>query len=162
MYRGSRFDPAAEWETDWSEAVRICQIAAKRIQSLGYFGPLGIDAAWYRDSDGRLKLRPLQDINARWTMGRLSLGFRSRLAPHEAGVWLHFRCPAQTPAAARDWWTALAKDLPAETRLLRTSPITTGDQITRHATALVIASDAHRLQTAIRNLLFNENAETHE
>ncbi len=152
VYRGSRFDPAAEQETDWSGAREVCQIAAKRVQCLGYFGPLGIDAAWYRDSDGRRKLRPLQDINARWTMGRLSLGFRSRLAPGEAGAWLHLPCPAETPESARDWWTGLAKLLPPETRLLRTSPMTTGGRVTGHATALVIATDTQQLQTMIGNL----------
>ncbi len=152
VYRGSRFDPAAESESDWSEAVQIGHIAAERIQSLGYFGPLGLDAAWYRDENEVAKLRPLQDINARWTMGRLSLGFRSRLAENEAGAWLHLRCPAKTPADARDWWTALAKDLPTQTRLVRTSPITTGHQVTRHGTALVIASDPSILQSAVRQL----------
>ena len=152
VYRGSRFDAAAERETDWSEACEVCQIAAKRLQSLGYFGPLGIDAAWYQGFAGRRKLRPLQDINARWTMGRLSLGFRSRLAPNEAGAWLHLPCPAETPQSARDWWAGLAKAFLPETRLVRTSPITTRDRVTRRATFLLIAPDDPRLRSAIGNL----------
>jgi DNA-binding transcriptional ArsR family regulator len=43
----------------------------------------------YRDENEQLHIRPLQDINARWTMGRLSLGFRKLLKPRESAKWLH-------------------------------------------------------------------------
>lgn len=38
-----------------------------------YKGPLGIDAYFYTDPDGELRLRPLVEINSRYTMGRLAL-----------------------------------------------------------------------------------------
>jgi hypothetical protein len=31
------------------------------------------------------------DINARWTMGRLSLGWRKHLRPGESGLWWHVK-----------------------------------------------------------------------
>ena len=38
-----------------------------------YEGPLGIDAMIYRDLDGSLALRPLLELNPRFTMGRIAL-----------------------------------------------------------------------------------------
>lgn len=87
-YRGSAFADSGA-ERDWSEALPFALIAARRIQAEGYFGPLGIDCCRYRDAGGGLRLRPLMDINARWTMGRLSLGWRRWLRPEERGVWRH-------------------------------------------------------------------------
>lgn len=73
----------------WSQAADIAIRVAEHLQSTGYFGPLGIDAMIYKDRDGERRIRPLQDINARWTMGRLSLGWRRLLEPGELGVWQH-------------------------------------------------------------------------
>lgn len=64
--------------------------AASRLQERGYFGPVGIDAMCWSRSDGTVQWRLFQDINARWTMGRLSLGFRRRLElQHRVGYWRH-------------------------------------------------------------------------
>lgn len=90
-YRGSEFSLDVTVPTEWQCAVDVTQQAALRLQQLGYFGPLGIDAAIYEDSSGRALARPLQDINARYTMGRLALGFRRLLRPGERGVWQHGR-----------------------------------------------------------------------
>ena len=108
---------------------------------------------WYLDQDRSPRLRPLQDINARWTMGRLSLGFRSRLAPGDVGAWVHLRCPAQTLVAASDWWRRLKSDIPNEVQLLRASPLTLGGKAVRHATAVLIAPDEESLRFAIEYVL---------
>jgi hypothetical protein len=88
-YRGSEFTPALDNDPQWQDAIAIAMEAARHVQQAGYFGPLGIDAMRYRDAAGEIRLRPLQDINARWTMGRLSLGLRRLLHPGERGYWLH-------------------------------------------------------------------------
>jgi hypothetical protein len=94
QYAGSQFAPlqrtasndeGAEWQITTGIALR----AAKRLQEIGYFGPLGIDAMRYRAADSSIRWRPLQDINARWTMGRLSLGLRRVLRTRESGSWRH-------------------------------------------------------------------------
>lgn len=59
----------AEWETVLSHTDH----AARDASRTGYLGPLGIDVMRYRKRDGVMAFRPLQDINARWTMGRLAL-----------------------------------------------------------------------------------------
>lgn len=85
-YSDERFENQQRF---WAEATEVAIRAATHLQSIGYFGPLGIDAMIYRDVDGTIRVRPLQDINARWTMGRLSLGWQRLLEPREEGCWIH-------------------------------------------------------------------------
>ena len=53
----------------------------------GYAGPVGIDALVYR-RDGRLRIKPIVEINPRFTMGRVALALSGRMAPGRTGVWL--------------------------------------------------------------------------
>ncbi len=62
--------PLAEGETPWPESLRGTRRAAEYLASRGYFGPLSIDSMQYRLPEGGWGERPLQDINARWSMGR--------------------------------------------------------------------------------------------
>jgi len=75
-YLGSRFRDDPSLIETWKEAIAICSEAAQRVAAEGYIGPLGIDAMRYRDAAGAIQMRPLQDLNARYTMGRLALGLR--------------------------------------------------------------------------------------
>ena len=72
---------------DWSTSIDVALRAAQTLKSRGYFGPLGIDSMAYQDLDGTIRFRPLQDLNARWTMGRLSLGWQRLLRSNEEGEW---------------------------------------------------------------------------
>ena len=65
--------------------------AAHSVQQLGYFGPLGIDAMLYETPDGQRRWRPLQDINARWTMGRVALGWKRIVPASQHATWLRLR-----------------------------------------------------------------------
>lgn len=86
QYCGSVFGGGGEELRQWEPAAELSERAVRRLQELGYHGPVGIDAMRYRDRDGEERIRPLQDINARWTMGRLSLGWRRVVS---SGVWRH-------------------------------------------------------------------------
>lgn len=142
QFRGCRFDDDDAILDDWDEAAAIGRRAAERIQSLGYFGPLGIDAAKYRDADGKIHVRPLQDINARFTMGRLALGFRRLLQTGESAVWLHQSWAGDSPGnALRDFVASLSKDV----RVVRTSPFVSGEAPVSYGTLICIADDASRL-----------------
>jgi len=122
-YRGSRFAPVATtgW---WDEAVAVAERAAAEVQRAGYFGPFGIDAMQYCVAGGEIRVRPLQDVNARWTMGRLALGWR--------------RFFANVPSGA--WWHGPASDLapPQKARMIRTSPDTIDGIPAQHLSAIVV------------------------
>jgi hypothetical protein len=126
-YCQSRFELENEENDLWAQATEIALRAASHLQSVGYFGPLGIDAMIYRDLDRTLKVRPLQDINARWTMGRLSLGWRRFVGPNDEGFWQH---GDQVDAAE-----TLALNA---TNVIVTSPKTVGNLPCRHFSRLVI------------------------
>lgn len=121
QYCGSVFGLGAPAWDRWGEVVDVTRRAAVEIQQLGYFGPLGIDAMCYRDAEDCVRLRPLQDINARWTMGRLALGWRRVI---DAGVWRH-----GTP-------DEFAERHRANLNIIRTSPETVGDRPARIVTWL--------------------------
>ena len=75
-YLGNRFDGDPQLLSIWQEAIAVGRAVALAVAAEGYFGPLGIDAMRYRDSDGTVRIRAVQDLNARYTMGRLALGLR--------------------------------------------------------------------------------------
>ncbi|WP_237227174.1 hypothetical protein [Rubinisphaera sp. JC750] len=70
-------EDSAEAEELWTEAGEVAFKAANALAEGGYFGPVSIDSMLYQQ-EGSLKVRPLQDINARWSMGRCELARISR------------------------------------------------------------------------------------
>jgi hypothetical protein len=79
-HRGRVFSGHSEDETLRAHSAAI----AARAQSLGYFGPCGVDSFVYVDhaaADGPERLRPGVEFNARATMGLVALGLLRRLLP---------------------------------------------------------------------------------
>lgn len=75
---------------EFSAALPALRSAIERIVAEGYFGPVGIDSMQCRmPARSEPVMRPLQDINARLTMGRLMLETARRLAPDSSAIWLH-------------------------------------------------------------------------
>jgi hypothetical protein len=111
----------------WPNAMSVAMQAATHLQSLGYFGPVGIDVMVYRDESGAQRVRPLQDINARWTMGRLALGWRRLLKPGDEGCWRHTS-------------TSDSTELPEfqPTRMISTSPDLVGNTQCHHLSRILI------------------------
>jgi len=126
-YRGSWFAPPVTESPCWTEAVTIATNAARQLQARGYVGPLGIDAMHYRRPDGTTGVRPLQDINARWSMGRLAWNWRTQFADATCGYWWH---GPKTAFNAGEHLTAWP--LTQSPHVLRTSPAHT-----EHVAALV-------------------------
>ena len=130
-YRGSHFSLDVSVPREWQSAVEDAHRAATRLQELGYFGPLGIDAAQHELPRGEVVVRPLQDINARFTMGRLALGFRRLLRDKESGLWQHF---GTNESAV----TGCSQTEP--NRVIPTSPPFVGGQPTQHRSSVVITT----------------------
>jgi hypothetical protein len=72
QYEGSRLPTENEQVDESWDFVQVTRRVAVELQEQGYFGPLGIDVMMYFDAKGVHRVRPLQDVNARWTMGRLA------------------------------------------------------------------------------------------
>jgi len=51
------------------------------LRHAGHLGPVGVDAFVYRTADGGCRLKPIVEINPRYTMGRLTLELMPRVAP---------------------------------------------------------------------------------
>lgn len=130
-YLGSRISLVEDVPNEWQSSVAVALQAAERLQELGYFGPLGIDAAQHELPNGDVMMRPLQDINVRFTMGRLALGFKRLLHHSEYGVWQHrtptdISCPVSPPNAP--------------TRIIRTSPVVVNSTPSKHLSEVLIFS----------------------
>jgi uncharacterized ferritin-like protein (DUF455 family) len=58
---------------------------AAEFRALGYEGPAGLDAFVYRDATGNCRLKPVVELNPRYTMGRLLVELMRRAAPGTRG-----------------------------------------------------------------------------
>lgn len=65
----------------------LFQALETELQAVGFVGPLGIDCFVYRDATGYLKLKPVVEINPRYTMGRLTVELMKRVCPGSYGVF---------------------------------------------------------------------------
>ncbi len=95
--------------TRWDSALRAAALAiGGEASRAGFRGPCGLDALVFRASDGAPSLRPVVELNARYTAGTVALGHVSRavragLAPDARAFYFGF-------APAGDAWPALPQD----------------------------------------------------
>ena len=88
-----------------------------RLRELGHTGPLGIDAFIYRQPDGGYRLKPVVEINPRYTMGRLTLELMRQVAPGIPGVFRLLPRAVATAAGCPDFVSysrCLAERFPLE------------------------------------------------
>ena len=57
------------------------------LQAVDFTGPLGIDAFVYRDTDGTPKLKPVVEINPRYTMGRVLVELMRQVSQNSYGAF---------------------------------------------------------------------------
>lgn len=124
-YRGS-FRPMqshfAEGSTDVIEALLASgTVICQAIQQTGYWGPVGLDFFVYSNAEGQRFLRLCNDLNARWTMGRLSLAVADRVGATGAFRWEHF-VTGNSAILDRAIEKALAETGKTSVAILRTSP----------------------------------------
>jgi uncharacterized ferritin-like protein (DUF455 family) len=102
QYRGNRAAPGFARRIcanlpGWFPSVRDISNRVQRLYSdllamleqeflkVGYRGPAGIDAFIYRTPDGECRLKPIVEINPRYTMGRLTLELMKQVVPGGEG-----------------------------------------------------------------------------
>lgn len=110
-YTGLINTPSGQFVANWAEpdferslptAAIACFEQSQRIQELyasifsrleeklrqiGFLGPVGIDALVCRDKAGAIRLKPVVEINPRYTMGRLTLELMRRVSPSSFGLF---------------------------------------------------------------------------
>jgi hypothetical protein len=67
--------------------AEIFSLLEKELREAGLVGPIGIDAFVYRTATGEHRLKPIVEINPRYTMGRLTLELMKQTCPGSHGVF---------------------------------------------------------------------------
>ena len=63
----------------------IFAVLEDELRRANYLGPVGIDAFAYRAVDGTIRLKPIVEINPRYTMGRVTVELMKQVAPGSRG-----------------------------------------------------------------------------
>lgn len=70
----------------------------------GFQGPAGVDAFLYRCPEtGQPRLKPIVEVNARYTMGRIALELEKYLATGVSAKWVHMSKPRLAKLGFFDW-----------------------------------------------------------
>lgn len=75
----------------------IFSVLEAELQRVGFEGPVSIDALVYRAPEGGCRVKPVVEINPRYTMGRLTVELMRRACPGSSGL---FRLITQAQARA--------------------------------------------------------------
>jgi hypothetical protein len=65
----------------------IFSLLEAELQRAGFVGPIGIDAFIYRTPQGGSRLKPIVEINPRYTMGRLAVELMHQTCPGSSGLF---------------------------------------------------------------------------
>jgi len=65
----------------------LFQRLEKELRTVDYVGPIGIDALVYRTPHGVCRLKPIVEINPRYTMGRLTVELMRQTCPGSSGLF---------------------------------------------------------------------------
>jgi len=65
----------------------IFDLLEAELRRVNFSGPLGIDAFAYRDAAGKIRLKPIVEINPRYTMGRVTVELMKHVVPGSRGIF---------------------------------------------------------------------------
>ncbi len=89
---------------------QIFSLLEVELRRAGFLGPIGIDAFVYRTSQNEYRLKPIVEINPRYTMGRLAVELMKHTAPGSHGLF-RLVSRAQGRAAGFENFAAYAHSL---------------------------------------------------
>ena len=81
----------------------------KELRLVDFVGPLGIDCFVYRDESGAMRLKPVVEINPRYTMGRLTVELMKNVHQGCYGLFRLVNHPALEAEGCADFKTFAAK-----------------------------------------------------
>lgn len=81
------------------------------LQAAGFVGPLGIDCFVYREANGGMKLKPVVEINPRYTMGRLTVELMKRVCPGSYGLYRLMNHPSLKTTDCADFKSFTAEQM---------------------------------------------------
>jgi uncharacterized ferritin-like protein (DUF455 family) len=67
--------------------TEIFSLLETELREAGFVGPVGIDAFVYRTANGERRLKPIVEINPRYTMGRLTVELMKQACPGSSGLF---------------------------------------------------------------------------
>jgi len=67
--------------------ARVTCLLEEELRHADFLGPVGIDAFVYRGTDGERRLKPIVEINPRYTMGRLTVELMKHACPGSHGMF---------------------------------------------------------------------------
>jgi hypothetical protein len=65
----------------------VFALLEEELRRAKFLGPVGIDAFAYRSTDGKTRLKPIVEINPRYTMGRVTVELMKHVAPGSHGLF---------------------------------------------------------------------------
>ncbi|MCM8531357.1 MAG: ferritin-like domain-containing protein [Lentisphaeraceae bacterium] len=84
----------------------------KNLRETSYVGPVGIDCFIYRDLNGELQFKPLVEMNFRYTMGRVALGFEKHLSTGKVGLLNILSLKSKRQAHLREVIKSISTSIP--------------------------------------------------
>jgi uncharacterized ferritin-like protein (DUF455 family) len=67
--------------------AEILSMLEAELRAFGFVGPIGIDAFVHQTSEGERLIKPIAEMNPRYTMGRVALELMKHAAPGRSGVF---------------------------------------------------------------------------
>ena len=124
----------------------IFDMLGKQLQLVNYLGPLSIDAFFYQTAAGEPRLKPIVEINPRYTMGRLTLELMHNVSPGSTAV---FRLLSRREVAAEGCECFRTF---AAARSRQKALILEGEPVTKVRSGFVCLSDPERAQGCLATL----------
>lgn len=112
----------------------------------GYQGPAGLDALIYKGTDGKLRLKPLIELNPRWTMGRVALALEEHLVPGVRAAWVIRRTDSINRSAIEQRHPAQFNDAENGKRLKQGVFWTTDPSTSQEVMTALVAGDEALLE----------------
>ena len=94
----------------------------EKLRAVDFLGPLGIDCFVFRDDSGKMRLKPVVEINPRYTMGRLTVELMKRASQGSCGLFRLVNLSSLKESGFSDFPSFTAKQLSLFPVVLDDSP----------------------------------------